>query len=591
MKHWITYTISVTLICALPLAASGTVASGAVRDQEGVPVAGARIVFTDEANPLAGFDDVTGLDGTYQIDLSSVPTALLAPGERGAPKRLQLLQNYPNPFNSSTIITYTIPAAGRATLDVYNVLGQRIRTLIDEHKEPGEHAIEWHGRNDHGEGMAAGVYIYRLRSGQLEAAGRMVMTDGAAATPNPGSAYAAPRPVLLAGDGGQLYTVTITGDNIETFSRTGVAVPAAAQWSDLPSALTPEQVQELLQISPARFDELVEDLPGSFKIGSQWRVLRDELRNMPLDFHVVRPLTSEPYSGTVYMKWVGVGGFFVWLGDVNFAFDPYLLGEDLETAEAVFDYIFISHEHYDHCDARTLTKLCQGPRFKKLFVSPGCLTPAQPIFESYGYAAFDYDLPIDKHIPRDMIQVVYPKHRRTPSEEFPGPQELDLGPIYVETLDSDERARSDLPTLGYLVTHRQKNLSFYHTGDLGRTFPEMSNLRDRVDFLIQCKIGLRNPSVMSTFLNYVLPRYFIPTHYRTDRTSDPVPYGYWPPDVTDVNAFIEDLRRQAGERTTIVPFTAGVLYEVELPSKQVNWKWEWHYPAIWDEVEVPPWAH
>ena len=54
-----------------------------------------------------------------------------------------------------------------------------------------------------------------------------------------------------------------------------------------------------------------------------------------------------------------------------------------------------------------------------------------------------------------------------------------------------------------------------------------------------------------------------------------MPYGHWPPNVTEVNAFIEDLQRQAGDRTTIVPFTAGVLYEVDLPSKQVNWKWEW----------------
>ena len=108
MNLWLVFTSIVTVICVLPLSASAAVAGGAVRDLEGVPVAGARIVFTNEANPLGSFSDTTGLDGTYLIDLSSVPTALPAPGERGAPKRLQLLQNYPNPFNSTTIITYAI---------------------------------------------------------------------------------------------------------------------------------------------------------------------------------------------------------------------------------------------------------------------------------------------------------------------------------------------------------------------------------------------------------------------------------------------------------------------------------------------------
>ena len=61
-------------------------------------------------------------------------------------------------------------------------------------------------------------------------------------------------------------------------------------------------------------------------------------------------------------------------GDVNIAFDPYLFGENLDDAQPIYDYIFISHEHFDHCHPKTLRKLCRGERFKRMFVPPGaCL--------------------------------------------------------------------------------------------------------------------------------------------------------------------------------------------------------------------------
>ena len=87
-----------------------------------------------------------------------------------------------------------------------------------------------------------------------------------------------------------------------------------------------------------------------------------------------------------FLRWWGCGAFDVMLGDVNFAFDPYLFGHNLEEIQPVYDYIFISHEHFDHCHPKTLRKLCQGKRFKKLFVSPGCVNPARPVNEKYGDA-------------------------------------------------------------------------------------------------------------------------------------------------------------------------------------------------------------
>ena len=77
------------------------------------------------------------------------------------------------------------------------------------------------------------------------------------------------------------------------------------------------------------------------------------------------------------------------------------------------------------------------------------------------------------------------------------------------------------------------------------------------------------------FLDWVRPRYIIPIHYRTDRTDEPVPAGHWPPNVTDVAAFIEWIRETVGDRSQVLPFTAGVEYEIEMPEKRVLWKWHW----------------
>ena len=111
-----------------------------------------------------------------------------------------------------------------------------------------------------------------------------------------------------------------------------------------------------------------------------------------------------------FLRWWGCGAFDVILGDTNFAFDPYLFGQNLEQIEPCYDYIFVSHEHFDHCHPKTLQKLCQGERFKTLFVSPGCINPTLPVDERYGDAAFARDLPVTKYVSPEKVEVLYPKY-------------------------------------------------------------------------------------------------------------------------------------------------------------------------------------
>lgn len=74
----------------------------------------------------------------------------------------ELYQNYPNPFNAATTIRYRLPRQSRVTLEIYNVLGQKIAVLADAVQPAGEHRISWNGRDRSGKTVASGVYLYRL---------------------------------------------------------------------------------------------------------------------------------------------------------------------------------------------------------------------------------------------------------------------------------------------------------------------------------------------------------------------------------------------------------------------------------------------
>jgi photosystem II stability/assembly factor-like uncharacterized protein len=80
------------------------------------------------------------------------------------PQTVELLQNYPNPFNSSTTIIFRMPKERRVQLDILSVLGQRVRTLVDEWLTPGSYSIAWDGTDMTGRSVASGVYFYRLIS-------------------------------------------------------------------------------------------------------------------------------------------------------------------------------------------------------------------------------------------------------------------------------------------------------------------------------------------------------------------------------------------------------------------------------------------
>ncbi|MGB2697540.1 MAG: FlgD immunoglobulin-like domain containing protein, partial [Candidatus Zixiibacteriota bacterium] len=84
-------------------------------------------------------------------------------------------QNYPNPFNLSTEIRFTIPNAAKVTLNIYNILGQKVATLVNEEKEAGTHTIFWDGRGKSGVEVASGIYFYQLKAGDFKELKKMLL--------------------------------------------------------------------------------------------------------------------------------------------------------------------------------------------------------------------------------------------------------------------------------------------------------------------------------------------------------------------------------------------------------------------------------
>ena len=96
---------------------------------------------------------------------AEIPTAVEEMSEAGViPRGYTLSQNVPNPFNSSTTIRFALPLSQDVELSLFNLVGQRVATLVKGRRESGMHSVHWDGRDDDGRELASGVYLYRLQT-------------------------------------------------------------------------------------------------------------------------------------------------------------------------------------------------------------------------------------------------------------------------------------------------------------------------------------------------------------------------------------------------------------------------------------------
>ena len=91
------------------------------------------------------------------------------------PTEYNLYQNYPNPFNPTTEIKFSIPKSGNVELRVYDILGREVMELVNENFAAGSYTVEWNGKNNYGNQVPSGVYIYTIRSGQFISSKKMIL--------------------------------------------------------------------------------------------------------------------------------------------------------------------------------------------------------------------------------------------------------------------------------------------------------------------------------------------------------------------------------------------------------------------------------
>ena len=92
-------------------------------------------------------------------------TAVMEQRTEAQPTSFDLAQNYPNPFNSGTVIRFALPQSQDIALSVYNLVGQKVTTLLQGQRAAGSYAIHWDGRDDAGRDLASGMYLYRFQAG------------------------------------------------------------------------------------------------------------------------------------------------------------------------------------------------------------------------------------------------------------------------------------------------------------------------------------------------------------------------------------------------------------------------------------------
>ena len=107
--------------------------------------------------------------------IGEVLTSLITNENNHLSTNFVIYPNYPNPFNSSTVIQFYLSAAAKVKLTIYNLLGQEIKTLIDEKMLAGDHLRVWDGRNDFGEEVASGIYYYRLTITDQSKTNKMIL--------------------------------------------------------------------------------------------------------------------------------------------------------------------------------------------------------------------------------------------------------------------------------------------------------------------------------------------------------------------------------------------------------------------------------
>jgi hypothetical protein len=102
--------------------------------------------------------------------LQFTPTGIEETKEVVRPQEVTLLPNYPNPFNDHTVISYRLPAACQVSLEIYNLLGEKVAVLVAKEVTAGYGSVNWVSRD-----LSSGIYFYKLTAGDSMVSRRMIL--------------------------------------------------------------------------------------------------------------------------------------------------------------------------------------------------------------------------------------------------------------------------------------------------------------------------------------------------------------------------------------------------------------------------------
>ncbi len=133
-----------------------------------VPADGRTVISVPVGNALMFATAHDAQAHSHRVDLTNA-------GKLSLPEDFVLHQNYPNPFNPSTDICYSLPARAHVSIDIFNILGQKVRTLVDESRDAGEHTATWDGADGGGKPTSTGVYFYHMTVGDRSESKKMLL--------------------------------------------------------------------------------------------------------------------------------------------------------------------------------------------------------------------------------------------------------------------------------------------------------------------------------------------------------------------------------------------------------------------------------
>jgi len=111
----------------------------------------------------------------YEYNYSTDREVLSAGAPAALPKKIVLSQAYPNPFNPATTISYRLMEANHVRVDIYDMLGNKVRTLVSQTQNAGTKSYQWNATNDLGQSVSAGMYIYTIQAGDFIQSKKMVL--------------------------------------------------------------------------------------------------------------------------------------------------------------------------------------------------------------------------------------------------------------------------------------------------------------------------------------------------------------------------------------------------------------------------------